>query len=152
MSPATSDVRYEVRPYQDQDETQVLALLAASLGGGPAGRRPAEFFRWKHFRNPFGRSLMLVAEADGHIVGLRAFMRWTFVAGDSVVRAARAVDTATHPAHQGRGIFSHLTLRAIDVLRADGTQLIFNTPNEKSLPGYLKMGWSAVGVVPVRLR
>jgi hypothetical protein len=32
------------------------------------------------------------------------------------------------------------------------TDLIFNTPNEKSLPGYLKMGWSVVGDVPIRIR
>jgi hypothetical protein len=30
--------------------------------------------------------------------------------------------------------------------------LVFNTPNEKSLPGYLKMGWEVVGRVPVRVR
>ncbi len=46
---------------------------------------------------------MLVAEADGRIVGLRAFMRWEFVAGDRRFRAVRAVDTATHPDYQGTG-------------------------------------------------
>jgi hypothetical protein len=30
--------------------------------------------------------------------------------------------------------------------------LVFNTPNEKSLPGYLKMGWQIVGRVPVNIR
>jgi hypothetical protein len=55
------------------------------------------------------------------------------------------VDTATDPAFQGRGIFSRLTLHGIDELRAEGVGLIFNTPNAKSLPGYLKMGWEVVG-------
>ena len=94
-----------------------------------------------HPVDPFGRSFMLVAETDGRIVGLRAFMRWEFVAGDRRFRAVRAVDTATHPDHQGKGIFSRLTLEALDSLR-DQADFIFNTPNEKSLPGYLKMGWS----------
>jgi hypothetical protein len=95
--------------------------------------------------------MLLVAELDGEIVGLRAFMRWRFVAGDRTIRAARAVDTVTHPDHQGKGIFSKLTKKAVEVLRED-TDLIFNTPNGQSGPGYLKMGWTAVGQVPVRLR
>jgi hypothetical protein len=139
-----------VRPYEDRDESEVLELLVASLGGGPAGRRPVEFFRWKHLENPFGRSYLLVAEDAGTIVGLRAFMRWRFAHEGGVVTAARAVDTATHPEHQGRGVFTTLTLAALDALRGD-VDVIFNTPNEKSLPGYLKMGWRVLGVVPVRI-
>ncbi|HEX6230666.1 MAG TPA: GNAT family N-acetyltransferase [Actinomycetota bacterium] len=140
-----------IRPYADLDEPEVLQLLDTSLGGGPAGRRPPEFFRWKHIKNPFGRSLMLVAESEGRIVGLRAFMRWRFVASGRPVRAVRAVDTATHPDHQGRGIFSKLTLEALEMLSGDA-DLVFNTPNERSLPGYLKMGWRVVGRLPVRIR
>jgi GNAT superfamily N-acetyltransferase len=93
---------------------------------------------------------MLLAESDERIVGLRAFMRWRFTTGDREVTAVRAVDTATHPDYQGQGIFSTLTLAALDALRRD-VDLVFNTPNEKSLPGYLKMGWRPVGSVPVRI-
>jgi GNAT superfamily N-acetyltransferase len=140
-----------IRSYEDADEAAVLDLLNAVLGGGPAGSRPEGFFRWKHREGPFGPSFMLVAEADGRIVGLRAFMRWEFVAGSRRFRAVRAVDTATHPDHQGRGIFSKLTLEALERLRGEA-DFVFNTPNEKSLPGYLKMGWQVVGRVPIRVQ
>jgi GNAT superfamily N-acetyltransferase len=140
-----------VRPYLDRDEPAVLELLGASLGGGPAGVRPAEFFRWKHLSNPFGRSFMILSEDAGRVVGLRAFMRWSFVRDGQLVRAARAVDTATHPEYQGRGIFTRLTLAALDQLGGE-VDVIFNTPNEKSLPGYLKMGWQVLGRVPVSVR
>jgi GNAT superfamily N-acetyltransferase len=140
-----------VRRYEDRDEPAVLELLTESLGGGPAGVRPAEFFRWKHLDNPFGRSFMLVAEDAGRVVGLRAFMRWRFVFDGGEVRAARAVDTATHPDYQGRGIFTRLTLAALEELRGEA-DLIFNTPNDKSMPGYLKMGWQVMGTVPVSAR
>jgi len=100
----------------------VLDLLGLTLGVGPAGRRPAEFFRWKHLENPFGPSLMLVAEADGRLVGLRAFMRWRFAAGDRQLRAVRAVDTATHPDYQGMGVFSRLTRAALDALDGEAVR------------------------------
>jgi GNAT superfamily N-acetyltransferase len=95
---------------------------------------------------------MLVAEVDDQIVGLRAFMRWRFRTSDgSSTSAVRAVDTATHPHFQGLGIFSRLTREAVEELRRD-VGLVFNTPNEKSGPGYLKMGWQVVGALPVWIR
>jgi GNAT superfamily N-acetyltransferase len=140
-----------VRRFHPGDLPDVLELLDASLGGGPAGRRPPEFFRWKHLDNPFGQSFLLLAESEGRLVGLRAFLRWRFLAGDRAVAAARAVDTATHPDVQGQGIFRRLTLTALEEVRGQ-VDLVFNTPNAKSRPGYLKMGWQEVGRVPVAVR
>jgi hypothetical protein len=82
-------------------------------------------------------------------------MRWGFDLADRPVRGGRMVDTATDPAYRGRGIFRDLTTAAIDIAR-DDIDLIFNTPNASSKPGYLKMGWTEVGTLstsgrPVRL-
>jgi GNAT superfamily N-acetyltransferase len=140
-----------VRPFVMEDLPGVLDLLSVSLGGGPAGRRTPETFRWKHLDNPFGSSYLLVAERDGRLIGLRALMRWSFVAGDRTVRAARAVDTATHPDYRGRGVFSRLTRAALEAMDGE-VDLVFNTPNDKSGPGYLKLGWRQVGRVPVAVR
>ena len=43
-------------------------------------------------------------------------------------------------------------MEALDAARDIGLQLIFNTPNERSRPGYLKMGWSDVGPIRVLVR
>ena len=151
MSGTVPGVDITLRPYRDNDESRVLELLTASLGAGPAGERPAEFFRWKHLESPFGPSFMLVAEDADRVVGLRAFMRWRFRVAGGVVNAVRAVDTATDPVYRGRGVFSRLTLDALDRIR-DQVDFVFNTPNEKSLSGYLKMGWRIVGRIPVSVR
>jgi GNAT superfamily N-acetyltransferase len=140
-----------VREMTDGDVPAALELMSASLAGGPTGERTAEFFSWKHERNPFGRSPALVAEADGRLVGLRMFLRWELTAQGRLVRAVRAVDTATHPDFQGQGIFRMLTLQALDTVAADA-DLVFNTPNSNSRPGYLKMGWQPVGDVPIAIR
>lgn len=149
MTVTSTGVR--VRAYSEKDEEQVLEVLRAALGEGPAGDRSSRFFRWKHIENPFGRSFLMVAEVEGRVVGLRAFMRWRFTGGPTIVEAVRAVDTATHPAYQRMGIFSQLTRAALEAIRGE-VDLIFNTPNEKSLPGYLKMGWQIVGRIPVAVR
>lgn len=143
----------DIRPYRDTDLEGVLDTMRAALGEPPGlGRTPA-LFSWKHLDNPFGKSLMLVAVADQTIAGFRAFMRWemTTPAGETL-RCVRAVDTATHPDFQRQGIFKRLTLAGIDLATEDGVDMIFNTPNEKSGAGYLKMGWVSVGPIGIMAR
>ncbi len=151
MSGTELGTALQIRPYAAEDEPAVIALLVGALGEGPSGHRTPDFFRWKHLENPFGESLLLVAELDGEIVGLRAFLRWGFTLGDRSLRAVRAVDTATRQDQRGKGIFSTLTKAALAELRTD-TDLVFNTPNGSSRPGYLKMGWQEVGRVPVWMK
>jgi len=141
-----------VRVMQESDTNGVLELLTSALGQGPAGERTAPFFAWKHHENPFGRSPGLIAEHDGRIVAVRMFLRWGLELHEEPVKAVRAVDTATDPEFRGRGLFKDLTLDLLARLEAAGeVDLVFNTPNAKSRPGYLKMGWQPVGTLPVRV-
>jgi GNAT superfamily N-acetyltransferase len=142
-----------LRPFRpDADGPAVLELLQASLGWVPDDLYAA-FFRWKHQENPFGPSAAWVAESGGRLAGFRTLLRWEWnVPGAGVIAAVRAVDTATHPDFQGRGIFSKLTLHALDEMAREGVGFVFNTPNDQSRPGYLKMGWRLVDRLPVWAR
>jgi GNAT superfamily N-acetyltransferase len=107
---------------------------------------------WKHHEGAFGASPAWVAFDEERLVGVRVFMRWEFERDGRVLRAVRAVDTATHPDARGRGVFTRLTMHAVDALRDDGVDFVFNTPNDQSRPGYLKMGWQLVGRLPIAAR
>lgn len=88
---------------------------------------------------------------DGdRIAGFRSMLRWRFRDASGVRQAVRAVDTATHPDYQRLGIFRTLTTAAIEELATDGVDFVFNTPNNNSRPGYLRMGWREVGRIPTR--
>jgi GNAT superfamily N-acetyltransferase len=141
----------ELRPALDEDVPAIVALLKRSLGEGLMPKSE-HYWQWKHTLNPFGRSPVLVAEEDGLLVGVRAFMRWQWTDGRRKYKALRAVDTATDPGHQGKGIFKKLTLQLIHSCEQDGSDFIFNTPNEKSKPGYIKMGWEEAGKLPLNLK
>lgn len=136
-------------------EQESLELIKASLGeGSRRSPRTPEFFRWKHKTSPFGASysLALRSEMDGELAGIRLFQRWDLARDLEVVSAVRAVDTSTHPKHQRKGVFTYLTRTALVALEADGVDLVFNTPNSNSLPGYLKMGWELVDRIPIQGR
>ncbi len=142
-----------VRPYTDADLEPTLETLRAALGETALLHRTPDLFSWKHLDNPFGRSIMLVADVDGTIAGFRAFMHWNLTTpqGDTL-RCVRAVDTATHPAFLRRGIFRRLTLAAVDAARDADIDMVFNTPNPKSGAGYLSMGWQEVGHLGAMVR
>jgi hypothetical protein len=140
--------RYTVRHIEFTDEDNILDLLRASLGEGSSGGRQKNFWRWKHQSSPFGPSYVRVAHDEaGTLVGLRAFMRWEFKVEGRVIRAVRAVDTATHPSYQRMAIFSTLTKEVVADVESDGVDLIFNTPNQYSLLGYLKLDWHHVATI-----
>jgi len=139
-------------PYSGGREREIVDLLNLCLGRKLTGERDAAYWAWKHELNPFGRSVLLLAEVDGQLVGVRAFMRWQLTANGHVMHAAKPVDTVTHPDYQRRGIFKRLTTEACEVARRDGIGLLFNTPNGNSLPGYLKLGWQRVTELPLRVR
>ncbi len=142
----------ELRRATQRDQPAILDLLRRCLGW-QAGGADERLFEWKHRQNPFGESPAWVAVDEGTLVGFRTFLRWEFAAeGDGGVAAVRAVDTVTDPAYRGRGLFTRLTLLAVDEMRAEGVDIIFNTPNDQSRPGYLKMGWKIVGRLPVSVR
>lgn len=148
-SSAPADI--SIRPFRVEDETDVIGLLTSALGW-EEDKRHTELFRWKHRSNPFGPSPAWLAEDDQGVVGFRAFMRWEFLKDGTPISAVRAVDTATHPRAQGKGVFRSLTMKGIEELTKAGVAWVFNTPNDKSAPGYLSMGWQQVGHLPTALR
>lgn len=140
-----------IRKATQEDISEIIEVLKASMGEADLPLSE-EIWRYKHFKNPFGPSPVFVAEEEGRIAGVRAFMQWTWQRKGEVYSAYRAVDTATHPDFQGRGIFKKLTLKAVESGVNNNYNFVFNTPNEKSRPGYLKMGWIKTGKVKVALK
>jgi GNAT superfamily N-acetyltransferase len=139
-----------IRQPHPNEIPNMVQLLKESLGENLI-KKSVEVWNYKHVKNPFGPSHVLLAEKEEQLIGLRAFMSWKWQQGDKAWQAWRAVDTATHPNHQGKGIFKTLTLQALDEVAQKEPCFIFNTPNEKSRPGYLKMGWKALGKLKIAL-
>ena len=138
----------QIRAATESDIPAIVELLKISLGESlmPKSER---YWRWKHLGNPFGNSPVLLCWEGDTLIGVRAFMRWEWIYEGKIYSSLRAVDTATHPDHQGKGIFKKLTLALVDQCKAHGDQFIFNTPNKQSKPGYLKMGWQEAGNLPL---
>ncbi len=150
MTTAVRAEDLEIRPAVPADDGAVVPMLRAVLGKVDDPHYDA-FLHWKHRENPFGASPAWVARHRGRVVGYRTFLRWRFQDHETgrELLAVRAVDTVTDPDYQGLGIFRTLTLRGVAELTLEGVGIVFNTPNDQSRPGYLKMGWSVARRLPV---
>lgn len=140
----------EIRRAEPADLPAIIELMKISLGE-ELMPKSEEFFCWKHERNVFGPSYSILATENNKIIGLRTFMKWKWSSVFGDIMAVRAVDTATHPDHQGRGIFRKLTMQAVEDCTKEGLDIVFNSPNPISKPGYLKMGWESAGKLPLWL-
>lgn len=141
----------QLRSAVPNDKSAIIDLLRKSLGESTIPKSEI-LWNWKHEQNPFGPSYLLLAEENEKLVGVRAFMRWEWRWKGQIYKAIRAVDTATDPAYQGRGIFKKLTLEQIAICKNEGVSFVFNTPNNQSKPGYLKMGWVEQGKLPLKFK
>ncbi|WP_157933865.1 GNAT family N-acetyltransferase [Alloalcanivorax mobilis] len=136
---------------EDVDLVALLKLVSQSLSNEGVTQKTVDFWRWKHFDNPFGQSVGLAACKSNELVAVRPLMRWHFLCDSGSYSALRAVDTATAPEWRGRGLFRKLTDKCVQNAHKDGVSFIFNSPNSSSLPGYVKMGWRHVAQLKVFL-
>ena len=143
-----------IRQYIEDDKEQILDLLNYIFSKQEyfAKSRTLEWWNWKYERNVFGKSIIMIAEDNDRVVGARIFWAWEFVCRGQILKAYQPVDTVVHPDYQGQGLFTKLTVKALNQATEIGADLLFNFPNENSLPGNLKLGWNYVAKLPWLVR
>lgn len=141
---------YNFRLATENDSLKIVELLILCLGDSPT--RSVEYWDWKHNKNYFGKSFVLLAFDEDILIGVRAFMRWDWKNKKIKYNCVRAVDTVTHPDYQRQGLFTKLTLDLLNNFINQKIDFIFNTPNLNSLPGNIKMGWRELGRMDLYIR
>lgn len=92
-------------------------------------------YETKFDSNIYGPSIIVVSYCNKEPVGVRALWR-----NDLDGRKAfQPGSTAVLKEHRGKGLFRKMTELALKELGESA--IIYNFPNDNSLPGYLKMGW-----------
>jgi GNAT superfamily N-acetyltransferase len=143
-----------MRLAKDRDKTEVLSLLNSvfSENQRTASLRDEAYWKWKFFNGPFGPSMLMVAELDGMIVGVNNWWPWEFIVRGQVVKALQPCDSAVHQDYRGQGCFKQLRIFGLKAAQEKGVRLLFNYPNENSLPAYLSLGWHFQKHIPWRIR
>lgn len=122
-----------------KDVEDVVLLIRQNLDP----KYSKEFLLWKHYNNPSGKSIAMVAIEKDIIVGVLFYMRYNFTKkGKEVIRCIRPVDGCTSANQRGKGVFKRLMESCLE-LYGEHYDLLVATPNKNSFPELIKLGWKS---------
>ncbi|MBP8823340.1 MAG: GNAT family N-acetyltransferase [Flavobacteriales bacterium] len=129
---------YDLKPVEagPEDLKPVIALLRSAFPN--AHHFTESVLRWQYVENPAG--LVVGANAwhgkalAGHYAALPM---WAIVDGKRE-RGLLSLNTATHVAHQGKGLFTRLALATYERATREGYGFVVGVANAQSTPGFLK--------------
>lgn len=95
-------------------------------------------FFWKIFFNPVDDGIINVIEENQNIVATTSITPKKMLLNQVEFLVGEIGDTYTDRKFQGRGFFSMLVNESRSMAMNSGMKLIYGTPNDQSLPGYIK--------------
>jgi len=131
-----------LRDYQSGDELQILNLYEAVN----SRKMPMEYWRWRHDRSPFGRSIIKLIFSNAKLIGHYAVTPMDVMVNNRPLRAVFSLHTLTHPAFQRRGIFTSLAEEVYKECQSEGFSFVYGFPNSNSYNGFTnRLGWTGFG-------
>jgi GNAT superfamily N-acetyltransferase len=136
---------YDIRPCGTDDASiaEVTALLTTVF---PKAGFTEAFIRWQYAENP-----------DGPVVGFNAYHKNDLVAHYATIpivseingvceKGLLSLNTATHPGHGGKGLFTGLAKATYTRAAEGGLGFVVGVANAASTPGFVrKLGFQLVG-------
>jgi GNAT superfamily N-acetyltransferase len=133
------------------DDTEAITQLLGTVFDDNPKADPA-VYDWQYWHNPLGPSVVVIAEADGEVVGHAAAYLAPGRLRGSPATIAHGGDAAVRSDHRGSGLFTRLSeARATGVTEA-GAAAMMVLPNPAAVRANVRSGLEAIGRVPVWVR
>lgn len=111
-----------------------------------------DYVRWMYAENPAGPAIGFNAWAGDKLAGHYVVTPIRAALSGTPVAAALSLNTAVHPDHQGRGLFTKLAQQTYALARSQGLQHVIGVGNAKSTPGLVrKLDFRLIRPLDVRL-
>ncbi|MBV6404718.1 MAG: GNAT family N-acetyltransferase [Flavobacteriales bacterium] len=143
---------YELRPLDLSDAglaavTDLLRLVFP----GAAHFTPA-VLRWQYVDNPDGPAVGFNAWSGGTLAAHYVTIPMRAVVDGAVEAGLLSLNTATHPEHQGKGLFTRLAEATYAAGAAQGKGFVVGVANANSTPGFTrKLSFQLVTPLEARL-
>ena len=135
--------------YDPSRRGELADLLARVWGGQP----DPETLTWFYERSPVRPASVMLAEEDGIVVGTVGFVFAVAELAGREQEIAFAVNLATDPAYERRGIFRALQAANEERVAALGIEMIFTVPTAASTPVLVDvLGWQRLAPLRVWAR
>lgn len=137
----------------DEKIAQLRELFDAAYGKEKTVKLSAEFLKWQYLDNPNGKVVSFNAwSEDGEMAGHYATIPVKMVLDGKVVLGLLSLNTATHPKHQGKGLFTKLANATYEYAKENGYKFVIGVANANSTHGFLKkLGFYLVAPLEVKV-
>jgi GNAT superfamily N-acetyltransferase len=119
-----------------KDMAALASLFSAVWPSAEHLREP--YLKWLYADNPSGPVIGMNAWSNGLLVAHYAVVPIRAVLDGTEVNAALSLNTAVHPEHQGRGLFTTLASETYSRAKLKGVDHIIGVANANSTPGFIK--------------
>ena len=124
-------VRYDEAAYQDY--VQLFSLCFPQ-----ARKYHRDYLDWLYRANPDGRAVGYDARDGDRLAAHYVCIPARAWVGGQEVDVLLSLNTATHPAYQGRGLFTQLAERTYAAGAAAGYDAVYGVANANSTPGFTR--------------
>ncbi len=139
---AAATAAYHIRPYTPADARGVRAVIEAAYG---ESADPEAVYNWWSGGCGVGATGYMVAEVDGQVVGAQPMELFPYLDGPQELLGAVFTGVAVHPGFRRLGIFTALVRACEAEAWRRGAAFVTTMPNERSRPGFIKMGYQDLG-------
>jgi GNAT superfamily N-acetyltransferase len=127
------------------------SLFQDSFGGD--NKLSEAYLQWQYGDNPDGQVIGFDAFLGDELAAHYAIIPRRYRLGSTVYTAALSVNTATHPKHQGRKLFTRLAEATYAEAAALGVEFVVGAANANSVPGFTrKLGFANLGQISLYLK
>ena len=120
----------KIRTYKKGDEIDILKLDSISENH-PWNRRNKANWIWKYKGpNPFGKSIVVVAEYKKKIIATFAIIPVNYSFRGKIIKASHSIAMIVHPKWQKKGIIKLVVDKALDLAKKRNIKLVYGYPND----------------------
>ncbi|OWY23673.1 GNAT family N-acetyltransferase [Sphingobacteriales bacterium UPWRP_1] len=136
----------KITTYKNGDEIKIIQLFSEVFGRN----MDMDFWQWRFARNPLGKQMIRLMWDGQKLVGHYAVSPVLLSVEGAPILTGLSMTTMTHPAYNGRGIFSSLAEELYQSENNENNlQAIWGYPNNNSHAGFIKnLKWVNLPVVP----
>jgi GNAT superfamily N-acetyltransferase len=133
---------YAARPLETDDASLEAYRTLLGITSAPCER---EYLRWLYGDNPWGQAVGENAYAGDELAAHYATIPVEATLDGARAKGLVSLNTATHPTHQGKGLFTRLAEQTYARAHELGYEFVVGVANANSTPGFTrKLGFQLV--------
>jgi hypothetical protein len=102
-----------------------------------------ETFKWFNFKSPLyeNMSFAFIDPEKSRMIAAYGLLPGDVTVDGRIMKYAIATNAMTHPEYTGQGLFKQIGIESLNYAKNIGISFAFGIPNDKALPGHMKVGW-----------